>query len=361
MNDFLNRIYFGNTVEDYLIAFGIILLGSLLITLFRKSVLSRIGRWSENTHTRFDNFVVKSFARFGIPVLHFLVIYVGLSYLAFSAKVERILGIAVTVAITVMIVRFVASTLNLLVQSYVRRRHPDKAYVNEVGAISLIINIIIWTIGLGFLFDNMGYDLTTVIAGLGIGGIAVALAAQNILGDLFNYFVIFLDRPFEVGDSIAVGDKNGTIEHIGVKTTRLRSLTGEQLIISNSDLTSSRIHNYKRQQRRRVEFTLGVAYETSVENLKAIPDLLKRIVSEHELVAFDRAHFASYGDSTLNFVVVYNVLTSDFAKHMDIRQAINLNIFQEFQQRGIEFAYPTQKLYVVKEQTESRQEAQRYS
>ncbi|MFD2246035.1 mechanosensitive ion channel family protein [Pontibacter ruber] len=360
MDELLKRVYFHNTVQDYLIAIGIILLGSLLITLFRRSVLTRLRKWTENTHTKFDNFVVSSFARFGIPVLHFIVIYIGINYLTLTPTATRVVTIAATVAITFMVIRFVTSTLVLLIRSYFKRKYNDKSHLNEMGAISLIINIVVWGLGLGFLFDNMGYDLTAIIAGLGIGGIAVALAAQNILGDLFNYFVIFLDRPFEVGDSIAVGDKNGTIEHIGVKTTRLRSLTGEQLIISNSDLTSSRIHNYKRLERRRVEFTLGVAYETSMENLKAIPDLLKKIITEQEQVAFDRAHFASYGDSTLDFVVVYNALTSDYNTHMDIKQAINLRIFQEFQQRGIEFAYPTRKLFVVNEQLEEEKEAQRY-
>ncbi|MBB6611207.1 mechanosensitive ion channel family protein [Pontibacter sp. Tf4] len=360
MQDFLNRVYLHNTIQDYLIAAGIILIGSLLITIFRKSVLSRLRAWTENTHTRFDNFVVSSFSRFGIPALHIIVIYIGLNYLKFTALANRILIIATTVAITFLVIRFITSSLVLLIRSYFRRRYPDTNYTNEVSAISLIINIIVWMIGLGFLFDNMGYDLTAIIAGLGIGGIAVALAAQNILGDLFNYFVIFLDRPFEVGDSIAVGDKNGTIEHIGVKTTRLRSLTGEQLIIANSDLTSSRIHNYKRQERRRVDFTLGVAYETSTENLKAIPGLLRDIISEHELVAFDRAHFASYGESALNFTVVYNVLTSDFNQHMDLKQTINLRIFEAFAARGIEFAYPTRKLYVVSEQQQENQ-PQRYN
>jgi small-conductance mechanosensitive channel len=260
-----------------------------------------------------------------------------------------------------MVIRFVTSTLVLILESYFRRKHRDRSSANEIGALSLIIHIVVWFIGLGFLFDNMGYDLTAIIAGLGIGGIAVALAAQNILGDLFNYFVIFLDRPFEVGDYIALGDKSGTIEHIGVKTTRLKSLTGEQLIISNSDLTSSRIHNYKRMQRRRIQFNLGVTYETSLENLQALPDLLRQIISEQKLVEFDRAHFASYGDSALDFAIVYHVLSSEYNTYMDIQQAINMRIFKEFQQRGIEFAYPTQKLYVVNEQLEEEKAPQRYS
>ncbi len=360
MDEFLNRIYFNNTVQDYFIALGFILAGSLIITVFRKSVLTRIRKWTENTHTKFDNFVVRSFARFGVPIVHFIVIYAGLNYLKFTPKGERIITIAFTVAVTFMVILFITSTLVLLIKSYFKRKYPDKSHLNEVGAVSLIINIVVWGLGLGFLFDNMGYDLTAIIAGLGIGGIAVALAAQNILGDLFNYFVIFLDRPFEVGDFIAVGDKSGTIEHIGVKTTRLKSLTGEQLIIANSDLTSSRIHNYKRMQLRRVEFKLGIAYETSMENLREVPDLLKKIVSEQELAQFDRAHFASYGDSTLDFVIVYNMLNSDYNVYMDTQQKINLRIFEEFQKRGIEFAYPTRKLYVVNEQLEEENEAGRF-
>ncbi len=357
MDEYLNRIYYSNTVEEYLIAFGIIMVGSLLITIFRKSVLNQIRLWTESTTTKFDNFIVGSFARFGIPVLHFIVIYIGLNYLTFSLRGERILLIATTVAITIMVIRFITNSLILLVRSYFRRKYPDKSHVNEVGAISLVINMVIWFIGLGFLFDNMGYDLTAIIAGLGIGGIAVALAAQNILGDLFNYFVIFLDKPFEVGDSIAVGDKTGTIEKIGVKTTRLKSLTGEQLIIANSDLTGSRIHNFKRMQRRRVEFTLGVAYETDYKQLEAIPTLIKEIIEAQQPVEFERVHFATFGASTLDYVIVYHVLTSDFKKHMDIKHTINMNIFKEFQQREIDIAYPTQRLYVVNDQPTEEEQA----
>ncbi|RAU83721.1 mechanosensitive ion channel family protein [Pontibacter arcticus] len=355
MNDLLNRIYFHNTIQDYLIALTIIILGTLIIKIFKRYALTRLEKWTESTKTSFDNYIVKSVERFGIPILYVGVIYAGLFYLNLPARLNTLLASATTVAVTILVIRFISSTILLIIRAYLRRKHPGSANVNELGAIQLVVSGVIWFLGLGFLLDNLGYDLTAIIAGLGIGGIAVALAAQNILGDLFNYFVIFLDKPFEVGDYIAVGDKSGTIEHIGVKTTRLKSLTGEQLIIANSDLTSSRIHNFKRMEKRRIVFKIGVTYQTSHEDLQKIPDLLKSIVESQNPVLFDRAHFVSFGDSSLDFEVVYNVLSSEYNKYMDIQQAINLGIFKKFEQLGIEMAYPTRTLFVVNQEQETEE------
>ncbi|MBW3545486.1 MAG: mechanosensitive ion channel family protein, partial [Bacteroidetes bacterium] len=248
---------------------------------------------------------------------------------------------------TILIIRFLAHTLVLVLSAYLRRRHQGEDSVSQMGGLKLIINLLVWLLGLAFLFDNLGYDLTAVIAGLGIGGIAIALAAQNILGDLFNYFVIFFDRPFEVGDFVVVDDKNGVIEHIGVKTTRIKTLSGEQLVFANSDLTSSRIHNYKRMQQRRVVFTIGVTYDTALEKLTQLSGLLKEIVEEQEPVRFDRAHFKGYGDSSLDYEIVYYVLSSDYNKYMDIQHAINLRIYEKFQEMEVEFAFPTRTLYLA--------------
>lgn len=214
--------------------------------------------------------------------------------------------------------------------------------------ISTIIGIVIWTVGLVFLLDNLGVRVSAVITGLGIGGIAVALAAQAILGDLFAYFVIFFDRPFETGDFIVVEDKQGAVEYIGLKTTRVRSLNGEQLIFSNKDLTDSRIHNYKKMERRRAIFQIGVTYQTPIEQIREIPGLVKQIVESQQDVVFDRGHFIKYGDFSLNFEFVYYILTSDYNRYMDIQQTINLTIFELFEKKGIEFAYPTQTLYMTK-------------
>jgi len=187
-----------------------------------------------------------------------------------------------------------------------------------------------------------------VVAGLGIGGVAVALAAQAVLGDLFGYFVIFFDKPFEIGDFIIVGDKMGAVEQIGIKTTRLRAIGGEQLVFSNKDLTDSRVHNFKKMERRRVVFKLGVIYQTPSEKLKAIPQIVKSIIEKQNDATFDRGHFATYGDFSLDFEFVYYVTGADYTKYMDIQQAINMAIFETFEREKIEFAYPSQTLFVNK-------------
>jgi len=192
-------------------------------------------------------------------------------------------------------------------------------------------------------------DVTALVAGLGVGGIAVALAVQNILGDLFASFSIVLDRPFVMGDFIIVGDYMGTVEHVGLKTTRIRSLSGEQLVFSNTDLLGSRIRNYKRMAERRVVFSLGVLYQTSPEQLEKIPQMIREIVEAQTPVRFDRAHFKEYGASSLNFEVVYYILDPDYNRYMDIQQAVNLEIYRRFDEEGIEFAYPTQTLYLRRE------------
>jgi small-conductance mechanosensitive channel len=194
--------------------------------------------------------------------------------------------------------------------------------------------------------------VTALVAGLGIGGIAVALAAQNILGDLFASLSITLDRPFVIGDFLAVDGFLGSVEYIGIKSTRLRSLGGEQIVMSNADLLGSRVRNYGRMTERRVVFTIGVVYETPVEVLERIPALIREAIEGQPGTRFDRSHFAKHGGSSLDFETVYYVLSSEYNRYMDVQQAINLRVHREFAARGIEFAYPTQRLLV--EQPESQ-------
>lgn len=353
MNDFLDRVFYHNSVQTYLIAIGFIVLGFILIGFFRRNILTRIARLTQKTNTNIDNFLIESLDRFGVPALYITVVYLGLNYLVLPERLRNIIQLATTVAVTILVIRLLSSTILLMLRSYIHRQDNGEEKVKQLGGVMLIVNIIIWGLGLLTLLDNLGYDVTTVIAGLGIGGIAIALAAQNILGDLFNYFVIFFDRPFEVGDFIIIDDKMGVVDKIGIKTTRLKSLSGEQLVFANSDLTNSRIHNYKQMQQRRVVFKIGVVYQTTFEQMQEIPGLLRLIVEEQEPVRFDRAHFSSYGDSSLDFEIVYYVLSSEYNTYMDVQQRINLRIFQEFSRRGIEFAYPTRTLFVVNEGQEN--------
>lgn len=352
LNEFLERTYFNNTVLDYLIALGIILLGFLLTAIFKRILLRRIKGWTQGTETDADNFLIERIERFGIPALYLFAAYTGINYLNLSEKTQKVLGIIVTVVITIMVIQLIFTTVIVLLRAYLKRQENAEEKMKQLAGLRIIIGIVIWSLGTLFLFDNLGYDISAVIAGLGIGGIAVALAAQNILGDLFNYFVIFFDRPFEIGDFLVIDDKNGIVESIGIKTTRIKTLSGEQLVFANSDLTASRIHNYKHMQRRRVLFRIGVTYQTTYQQLKDIPEIIKDIVLQQELIEFDRAHFAAYGNFSLDFEVVYYILTADYTKYMDIHQSINLGLYEAFEQRGIAFAYPTQTLFIHQEQEE---------
>jgi small-conductance mechanosensitive channel len=346
MKYLLENQYLGNTLLDYLVALLIIAGGIVVVRVLRSIVIRSLQAWSRKTQTRADDFVIEGINRFGVPAFYYFVIYSGISYLNLSIKAQRVLEVATSVVVTFLILRLLSSTILLLLQTYIRRQQHGEDKINQLGGLMIVINIVIWILGFVFLIDNLGYDVTTIITGLGIGGIAVALAAQNILGDLFNYFVIFFDRPFEVGDFVIVDDKMGTVEYIGIKTTRIRSLSGEQLIVGNSNLTSSRIHNYKRMNKRRIVFTIDVEYGTPYEKVKEVPGILRRIVEQKSNIIFDRAHFARYHEWSLRFEVVYLVNVADFNTYMDIQQQINLEIYEEFTQKGIKFAIPSRNIFL---------------
>lgn len=336
-NEFLNREYWHNSVQDYLIAFGIIIVGLLIVRICKRIVLSRLEKWAAKSEARFDDVVMRGIERFGLPILTFALIYWAIHSLTLSDKAEKVVTVATAIVIAYFIIRLISAFIQNLITARVRRQENGEVKVKQIGGLMIIINMVIWILGLVFLLDNLGYNVTTILTGVGIGGIAIALAAQNIVGDLFNYFVIFFDKPFEVGDAINVDDKNGTIEYIGLKTTRLRSLTGEQIIIANSDLTRSRVHNFKRQETRRIAFTISVRYQTDTEKLRKIPGILKGIIEAAENTRFDRAHFAKLTEYGLSFEVVYFVTVPDYLLYMDIQQEINLKIMEAFKNEKITF------------------------
>jgi len=345
---YLEQVYYNNTVLEYLVATGLFVLLILALRLFRRIVMWRLKKWSEKTKTTLDDFIIKVIERAVFPLLNFGAFYLSVTTLNLSDKIHNLLHGISAVVITYFVLRFVISVIKYAIESKMMKEDDTDAKLRQIKGIMVIIKIVVWILGMIFLLDNFGYDVTAFVTGLGIGGIAVALAAQNILGDLFNYLVIFFDKPFEVGDFIIVDDKRGTVEAIGIKTSRIRSLTGEELVFANSDLSNSRIHNYKRMARRRVLFTLGVTYQTSLENMRIIPEIIKNIITSQKETEFDRAHFSKYGDFSLDIEIVYYVLSTEYNKYMDIQQSINLKIFEEFAGRGIEFAYPTQTLFVEK-------------
>jgi len=350
MQEFLNQTFWGNTLEAYSIAIGILIIGLLLVKILQKIVIYRLKKWADKTETTLDDLLIKSVEKSVIPLLYFGVFYSAITSLTFIPRVSKIIEIASLFITTFFIVRFIASSILITLTYFIKKQERGEEKARQLRGMTVLINIFVWVIGIVFLMDNLGFDISAVIAGLGIGGIAIALAAQTILGDLFSYFVIFFDRPFEVGDFIVVQDKVGTVEYTGIKTTRVRALSGEQLVFSNTDLTNSRIHNFKKMERRRVVFKLGVIYQTTAEQLTQISEFVKEIIEKQPDTVFDRGHFATYGDFSLNFEFVYYVIGADYVKYMDTQQKINLEVYREFEKRGLEFAYPTQTLFVNKEE-----------
>ena len=207
----------------------------------------------------------------------------------------------------------------------------------------------LWGIALVYIVSLFGYDVTTVVASFGVLGIVLAFGLQEVLSDIFASISIFFDKPFEIGDFIIVGDSIGVVKEVGLKSTRVQSLWGQEVVIPNKELTSARINNYKKMKRRRIQFSFGVVYEISAEKLEKVLEITKEIVANIELAELDRVHFKEYGDFSLNFEVVYYVNTSDYSKYMDIQQEINFLLKKRFEKEAISFAYPTQTIIVNKE------------
>jgi small-conductance mechanosensitive channel len=304
-------------------------------------LLKRLTALTKKTATQTDDFLVGTFKGRILPLFYYGAFYTALTHLSLDPTLTKAINFIGLALLSFLGASFSSSIIVYLLRLYWKNGTQDHA----LSLIVKLVQVIIWGLFIVTLLDNF-IQIDALIAGLGIGGIAVGFAAQAILQDVFSYFSIFLDRPFEIDDFIIIDDYMGTVEHIGIKTTRLRSISGEQLVFSNGDLTSSRVRNLKRMDSRRVLFTLGVTYETTFEKLKEIPAIIKDIILKLEEVTFDRVHFSSYGDFSLNFEIVYYINDRDYAKYMDIQQEINFKIKEEFDKQGIEFAYPTQTLFL---------------
>ena len=344
----MEQVYLGNRVADYLIFVGLFLAGLVIIKIFQRFILRRLKKWAEKTATTIDDFFLGIIQRVLLPLGYFGAFYLSVNILSLHPLLKKIIDIAGMAILMVFAARLAISFMSYGFNLYFTKRGKDVKSDRSINGILGVLRVVVWALAIIMFLDNMGFKISAVIAGLGIGGIAIALAAQAVLSDLFSYFSILFDRPFEVGDFIILDEYLGTIEHIGIKTTRIRSLGGEQLVLSNTDLTSSRLRNYKRMGKRRVVFKLGVTYQTSLEQLKAMPGIIEKIIKAVKDTTFDRAHFFSYGDFSLVFEVVYYVMSRDYNIYMDIQQEINFAIKKEFEARGIEFAYPTQTLYLNK-------------
>lgn len=346
MREWLNQTVWNNSYLAYLIAIASILLVWMILRPLKKYFVRVLKRLVENTDTHYDDMAVEAVDKNILPYVLLLLSYFIITQLNIHTRLEKILHVAIAFATLWYAVRFTNTVIHGIIGGYMESMHESVDRIKQLKGVLLVLKAVVWFIGIVVFLDNLGYDVATIVAGMGIGGIAIALAAQAVLGDIFSYFVIFFDKPFEIGDFINVDGKMGTIEYIGIKTTRIRSLGGEQIIMSNTKLTDTPLHNFKRMEKRRVVFSVGVIYQTNSEQLKKIPELIKESVKISEITLFDRAHLASFGDFSINFEVVYFICSPDYNVFMDTQQQILQSIFEKFEQEAIQFAYPTQTIFM---------------
>jgi small-conductance mechanosensitive channel len=316
LQDFLQQSYFNNRVFDYVICLLIFFIGILVIRIFEHAILNRLRRWAEETATKVDDLVIRIIEKKLLPVFYLGVFYLSIQLLTLHPTLLKVINALVLVLLTIFAVRFLLTVVIYALEYFWERKEMEASRKFAFKMIYTVIRVVFWTVAILVILDNFGVKISTLIAGLGIGGVAIALATQAILKDLFSYFIIFFDRPFEIGDFIIVEDFMGVVEHIGIKTTRLSSLGGEQIVFSNTDLTDSRVRNYKRMAKRRVVFKLGVTYQTTSQQLKEIPKTIEGIIKSIDDAVFDRAHFLSYGDFSLDFEIVYYVIGNDYNKYV---------------------------------------------
>ena len=340
-----------NSAYDYLVAFFILVALLAALKIFQLIILSHLKSLAEKTKTGFDDVLVKIFSDLKPPIYLLISLYFAIKSIVIAPLVSQIVNIFFVVTIVYEIIQAAGKIVDYFTKKYLEKTADadSKKYgVSMVRAIRIITKAALWMTGVLLVLSNLGVNISSFVASLGIGGLAVALALQNILSDVFSSFSIYFDKPFREGDFIIVGSDMGIVQKIGIKSTRIQTLHGEELVISNKELTAVRVQNFKKMERRRVAFTLGVVYGTKAEKIEKIPVIVGEVIGETENTNFDRCHFNGFGDFALNFEIVFYVNSPDYNLYMDIREKINLGLYRAFEREKIEFAYPTQTVYLNK-------------
>lgn len=340
----MNTTFLGNDPVSWAMAGALALAVLLALLLAKRMLIGTLRQLAARTTTELDDIAVTVLASTGPLFMGAVALVAGAQLLTMTPQARQLLHGA---ALATLMARL-ALWGDLAVRSWLVHygARSDGAAATSTAALGFVARTAIWVIAALMILDSAGVNVSTLITSLGIGGIAVALALQNILGDLFASLSIVLDKPFMVGDFIVVDGAAGTVEYVGLKTTRVRSLGGEQIVFSNNDLLKSRIHNYKRMQTRRIAFSLGVTYQTAPAQLRELPQAIAAIVARCG-ARFDRAHLQGFGASSIDYEVVYIVESAEYQVYMDIQQEINLALVDHFARHGIEFAYPTRTVHHV--------------
>jgi len=350
---YLQSLQFGsNTVFDWIQALLLFVGLNLLLKIIQVIIIVRLKRLAGRTRTDFDDVLIKIFTRIKPPFYILVSIYFATQMLSVSGLAERVIYVAFVLVAIYEVIQALSRLVDYFIDKYIRAAEENgdvEQAQTMASAASVFVKVVLWALGIVLALSNLGLNITSLVASLGIGGIAVALAVQNILGDVFSSFSIYADKPFKLGDFIVVGQDKGVVEKIGLKSTRIRTLQGEQLVISNRELTSARVQNFKKLEKRRTSFIIGVAYGTVLEKLKSIPDIVTEIIQAEDKVELDRCHFVGFGDSSLNFETVFYFDSPDYGEYMDALQRINFALYERFTEAGIEFAFPTQTIHLARD------------
>ena len=350
VNGFLGVVWWGNSVYDYIVA-GAIFLGLFAVfKLFDSHLIFRLEKVAKKTKTNWDVFLVDFLKEIKWFFYFLLALYIALQYIVVAPWINSVVFYAVLVSIGFYIAKGVSRAINHLIEIQVKKS-GEKQSRSSKSMVRLFGNIakgIVWVIVLLMILSNAGVEITPMIASLGIGGIAIALALQSVLADLFGAFVIYFDKPFKEGDFIIVGNDMGVVKHIGIKSTRLQALGGHELVMSNTEMINARINNYKQMQSRRIVFGFGVKYDTGKKKLAKIKGITKKIFEKIDDADLDRVNFKEFGDFSLDYEVVYYVKTPDYNTYMNIQEEINMALYTEFEKEGIGFAFPTRTIEIEK-------------
>lgn len=347
MEGLSTTIIFGNSIIAYLTAFVVMLVIWIAFLLLQRIVIVRIKAWTRHTVSDIDDALVGMIQNIPTWVVVFASFSFATKTLALPPFILSTLNTLALIAIAYALVRSIQHIIDYLVKRQVRKEE-DAGAEAAWGYVAMLAKIALWVLAALVVLATMGFNVTSILAGLGVVGVAVGFALQKILSDLFSSFAIYFDKPFQVGDLITVGEHSGTVERIGIKTTRLRTLQGEELVVSNEEMTSARVQNFRKLAERRVEFHFGILYETPFKKVQKVPAMVEEIISSIDTVRFDRVHFAALGDSALDFEVVYHVLSKSYIAKMNAQHTINMALMERFSKEKIGFAYPTHTVHMAK-------------
>ena len=344
---FLKVSFLGNEIRDYLIFLILFVLIFVVLRIFRIIILNKIKQAIKKVNLKINDVLISIIDTVKTPFYLFLAFYISIQVLNLTPLFLKIITTILVAWLAYQIVKASELLIDYGLNKYLAKE-KDQGTQQAASTIGKIIKAVLWLFAGLAILSNIGININSIIAGLGIGGIAIALALQNILGDLFSSFTIYFDKPFLVGDFIIIGEHSGIVEKIGIKTTRIRALQGEEIVISNKELTASRIQNFKKMTKRRVVFSFGVVYETPLKKLKKIPSLIEEIIKKEPLTEINRVHFAKFNDFSLDFEVVYYILSGAYKDSMDTQQKILFEIKDVFEKEKISMAFPTQTIHLEK-------------